>query len=93
MTDKELQENLNGIINTYFVRIVLERPDMAKNAKADILQLIHQRDGDRTAEVADVILGAMRSYRLRFPDANYDDAIGVVMGYKIPYTPTEEESR
>lgn len=54
----EVIELINGVINTYFVRTVLDRPDMAKNAKDDLFEIVINALNQRELEVARKISNA-----------------------------------
>lgn len=59
------------------------QPKVAEEYREIVLKQIMQLITNREEEIDDFILTALRSYRMRFPDATYDDAIGVVMGFKL----------
>ena len=66
MNQEELIESINGIINTYFVRTVLDRPDMAKNAKKDLLELFNQNTQQVREEDIKIVRKNKYKYKCRF---------------------------
>lgn len=53
--NREVIELINGVINTYFIKTVLERPDMAKNAKDDLFEVVTNALNQQRLQIVEMV--------------------------------------